>query len=325
MAVLCSACLGTGHLLQDACPLCDGSAFFHDKDAPFFVFLLAGQSNMVGRGTGAELDEELLDFVNKHAFVQMAYDIDKSGKEQANTTSENQFLPLDRTTQWSAGGCCHTHGPEWGIVKRLIELCILPRTQSDDGVRPRIYLIKYAMGSSTLHVHWSPEGQYYPQFISFTKTMLKRVAQQEKLPTLPRIDCFFWNQGDSDASGQAVMRDSYKDNLVNFLRCIWKEFAADIPTPFPFVPLQLHWKVTESKSTKDYRKKMVKVNAAMLDGCQELGPMARMAAITPEMELTIASKYLEDGHSGTAALFIEGQHLAKAFADLLNLREPIVL
>lgn len=313
MVSLCSVCGGSGRLLDDACPLCDGAAFFHDCEAPFYIFLLAGQSNMVGRGNGAELDQALLDFINERADVQMAYDVDKSGHEQANATSGEEFLHLGRETQWSNGGQCYCHGPEWGLMQRLLERRVMKNVGSR---RPRIYLIKFAMGSSTLHVQWAPNGQYFPEFIAFTKAMLRRVAQLEQ--ARPRVDCLFWNQGNSDASGKAVERDSYQVNLVNFIHCVWKELEVSSVVPFPFVPLELHWtgdNIERSKTWKQYRK----VNTAMHDACKQLGPAARLSTITQEMVLAIASQFLEDGHSGTGALLLEGQHLADTFADLLEL------
>merc|ERR1712224_307365 len=102
----------------------DGERCFGREEQQCFVFILSGQSNMVGRGRGPQLDQGLLDFVQSNADVFMAYDIDKSAKEQANTTSDREFLRLGRETQWSDGGKCYTHGPEWGIAQRLIERLI---------------------------------------------------------------------------------------------------------------------------------------------------------------------------------------------------------
>jgi len=314
MACQCNVCLGSGRLLQDICPLCDGAGFFHDSEASFFVFLLAGQSNMVGRGTGAELDQNLLDFINERADVYMAYDIDKSGREQANTTSGNEFLSLGRETQWSAGGECYTHGPEWGIVQRLLERGVVPH-RAPDGRKPRIYLIKFAMGSSSLSVQWSLEGEYFHEFVAFAESMLQSVAHLESAQ--PRIDCCLWNQGNTDAD-KAPWRDAYKDNLVNFVRCVWKALETSCPAPFPFVPLELHWRFSESKSNRRTWSQYAKVNEAFADACQVLGPAARTSTITSEIARTIASHFHEDGHSGTAALLLEGQHLAGTLADLLN-------
>ena len=140
-----------------------------------------------------------------------------------------------------------------------------------------------------------------------------------------RIDGMFWNQGDSDASGQAIMRDSYGSNLINFVDRLWTDLKACSPILFPFIPLQLHWKVYSedkkpSKSTKQYLNAMTKVNEAMRKACDELGPAARMATISREMEATIASM-IDDGHSGTGALLLEGQLLANTFIDVLHLQK----
>merc|ERR1712113_12920 len=81
--------------------------------------------------------------------------------------------------------------------------------------KPRIYFIKFAMGSTSLHEDWCPDGPYFEDFTSFTKAMLRRVAELEDAVSWKRVgealaiaqvDCMFWNQGDSDASGRAVMR-----------------------------------------------------------------------------------------------------------------------
>jgi len=334
MADGCAVCNGTGRLLQDMCPLCEGDASFFVKPASQasqrFVFVLAGQSNMVGRGTGAELDQSTIDFVEAHADVYMAYDIDKSAKEQENTTSGKEFLRLGRETQWSDGGKCYTHGPEWGIAQRVIERFIAQKEGSQrietSAAKPKMYFIKFAMGSTNLHEDWSPDGSYFEQFISFIKEMLHKVSEVEnegmhEVSPSSVIDCMFWNQGDADASGKAVMRDSYKANLINFVHCVWKSLGSlDDRSPgyFPFIPLQLHYKVDESsKSTKKYRKSMEKVNEAIHEACQELGCCARMAQISAEMEATLTSKCHADGHSGSAALLLEGRHLADTFAEVL--------
>lgn len=340
MANTCVVCYGTGHLLKNVCPLCDGDPSFGQEVQQRYVFILAGQSNMVGRGTGAELDQALLDFVQAHADVYMAYDIDKSAKEQENTTSSNQFLRLSRETQWSDGGKCFTHGPEWGIAQRVVERFILPGQQQQhvpqeqcaEVTKPRLYFIKFAMGSTNLHEDWRPDGLYYGSFISFVQAMLQRVAELEasvtKLPlenvsSNMRVDCMFWNQGDSDASGKAVMRDNYQTNLVKFVQRIWGDLTrAGGPTDFPFVPLQLHWKIDESsKSNKKYRRSMDRVNEAMHCACQKLGSTACMAKISPDMEALLASMCHEDGHSGTSALVLEGQHLVDTFCTILHKAE----
>merc|ERR1711879_1102205 len=97
----------------------------------------------------------------------------------------------------------------------------------------------------------------------------------------------------------AAWRDSYKTNLVNFVRCVWKELEANGPVPFPFVPLELHWRVSGSKSNRTTWSQYTKLNDAFRDACQELGPAARVSTICQEMVLTIAAHFHEDGHSGT--------------------------
>lgn len=277
MVVMCRVCHGSGSLLDEVCPLCDGDAFFGEDERDYFVFILAGQSNMVGRGKAAELDQALVDFVRNHADVSMAYDIDKSAKEQKNSTSGNEFIQLGRETQWSDGGQCYSYGPEWGVAHTVIERLLQAQSNRNAKQLPRIYFIKFAMGSTNLHEDWSPEGKYFGEFVKFTRLMLQKVADLETGITqrlcreaCPQssviIDAMFWNQGDSDASGRFEMRDKYQKNLVNFVHLVWKDLAGS-QCSFPFVPLELHEKVDEnSKSTKKYRKSMDKVNDAICDG-----------------------------------------------------------
>lgn len=339
MSDRCKVCDGSGILLHEICPLCDGDPRFGENLRDYFVFVLAGQSNMVGRGTATELDQSLIDFVHANSDARMAYDIDKSAKEQKNTTSENEFVRLERETQWSDGGQCYSHGPEWGIAQRVIERLIRRHAVSPGApagptlaLRPRIYFIKFAMGSTSLSEDWSPDGLYFAEFVQFTRTMLQRVAELEHTEAqqcgeeaacttqnpAATIDGLFWNQGDSDASGRSEMRDNYETNFVNFVRRVWMALAGREGT-FPFVALQLHWKVDEnSKSTKRYRRSMEKVNQAIRNGCKALGSSTGMAEISPELEVSLASMCYDDGHSGTSALAIEGQLLVDVFVGILE-------
>jgi len=269
---------------------------------------------MVGRGIASELTQSDIDSVQNCADVRMAYDIDKSAKEQENTTSHGEFLTLGRETQWSDGGKCYSHGPEWGIAHRITRgLLQAVRTEK----RPRIYFIKFAMGSTSLHDDWNPSGPYFSEFMSFTKQMLQRVGELEVQDDAVSIDALFWNQGDSDASGRAEMRTAYEHNLVQFVRLVWDELAGSGGV-FPFVPLQLHWKIDESStSTKKYRKAMDQVNTSIQNACVELGPCAALATISEEFQAQWHSLCFEDGHSNSRGLFWEGKLLADVFLNIL--------
>merc|ERR1712217_76335 len=131
----------------------------------------------------------------------------------------------------------------------------------------------------------------YDAFITFTRTMLRKVSELERGTDTSenvQIDAMFWNQGDSDASGKADMRENYESNLVKFVSKVWQDLAGSSDANFPFIPLQLHWKVDEnSKSTKKYRKAMDQVNEAIRNACNELGPAANMAQMSSELEAHI--------------------------------------
>merc|ERR1712048_1031810 len=135
-----------------------------------------------------------------------------------------KFMPLGRQTQYSEGAaalaqCSWTHGPEWGIVQRLLQRRAAVFPPATPGARkPRIYLIKFAMGSSSLAEDWAPDGDYFPQFVNFTKEMLEVIAQ-EGVP--PKIDCFMWHQGNTDA-GTGKWKNAYQANLVKFVKETWR-------------------------------------------------------------------------------------------------------
>merc|ERR1719271_484653 len=83
---------------------------------------------------------------------------------------------------------------------------------STSTVLPRIYFIKFAMGSTNLHEDWRPGGPYFSELVEFVRRMLQRVEDLERISAAKEaattdamiqrsvaIDGFFWNQGDSDA------------------------------------------------------------------------------------------------------------------------------
>merc|ERR1712048_1489945 len=150
--------------------------------------------------------------------------------------------------------------------------------------KPRIYLIKFAMGSSSLAEDWAPDGDYFPQFVNFTKEMLEVIAR-EGVP--PKIDCFMWHQGNTDA-GTGKWKNAYQANLVKFVKETWRALEASCSAPFPFVPLELH------TSSASKMKSYVKINAASHDACQELGAAARMKKMPPDMVDEIKSNFKED-------------------------------
>lgn len=158
------------------------------------VFLLGGQSNMVGIGVFAE--------------VPAPY-------------SE----PLPNVTIWDGTAWVSvpdyakklpTCGPEVSFAHAIAKL--LPGHD--------IKLIKYGEGGTSLYQKWAPEQG--PQYILFMKTADAALANLREAGQKYKVDGMCWLQGESDA--QENMGKEYEKNLKAFIENMRTKFATpDMP------------------------------------------------------------------------------------------------
>jgi len=161
------------------------------QEKPLKVFVLAGQSNMVGRRAKvAELPEDLK-------------------KEQAGALffTGRGWVPLAPGVTERQG-----FGPEISFARRMSERLGEP-----------IGIIKHSRGGSNLAEDWSPEN---PK--SLYAALLKKVKAARKTREIEIVG-MVWLQGGRDAKFEAMAR-AYAANLKKFIERARKDFAsADMP------------------------------------------------------------------------------------------------
>jgi hypothetical protein len=162
------------------------------------LFLLGGQSNMVGSG-------EIKDLASPYTEALPAIRI---------WNSEKGWIPLAPGHDGR-----NEFGPDIAFGHEITELL------RDDDVR----FIKYAAGGTALYDDWSHElkGAQYSEFM---RTANEAIVDLRNSGTAFEIAAMLWFQGESDAAeGQA---ESYEANLVNFIAHMREQFE----TPeMPFI------------------------------------------------------------------------------------------
>eukprot|EP00746_Dinoflagellata_sp_MGD_P133256 gnl/MRDRNA2_/MRDRNA2_66953_c0_seq3.p1 gnl/MRDRNA2_/MRDRNA2_66953_c0~~gnl/MRDRNA2_/MRDRNA2_66953_c0_seq3.p1 ORF type:complete len:242 (+),score=25.09 gnl/MRDRNA2_/MRDRNA2_66953_c0_seq3:122-847(+) len=180
-----------------------------DSQARNRFFILAGQSNMVGRGDPKQIPPSLASEVADRVFL--CYDHDqnfamKFGFPRATCA----WKPLTTDLQYSYGGKCHHFGPEFSLAKVLLE-----QSPGD------IYFAKFAMGSTNLHTDWCPDGEYFRKFVEFIKGAITSAGQDVV------VGGIFWLQGESDSTGNAAQVNAYEENFVRFFAELRRSLAFD--------------------------------------------------------------------------------------------------
>jgi hypothetical protein len=160
------------------------------------VFLLGGQSNMVGQGLTSELQPPYNNAQNDVKFW-------KSG-----------WVPLSP----GFGNSSDEFGPEVAFGRAIKDA--LPQDA--------IYLVKYGSNGKSLYDDFKPyAGRYY---LEMMKTFRAALANLDGAGMEYEISGMLWMQGESDAyESQAA---TYEANLVNFINVMRKEFKAP---EMPFV------------------------------------------------------------------------------------------
>jgi len=156
------------------------------------LFLLGGQSNMLGSGEIKEL-----------------------------APPYNTALAAIRIWNGEKGWVCLGPGHDGrdGFGPDISFGHEISKIMPDDDVR----LIKYAAGGTALYDDWSPEMKG-PQYTAFMATATAALDDLRNSNTEFDIVAMLWFQGESDAlEGQA---DSYEANLVNFISHMRDQFES---------------------------------------------------------------------------------------------------
>ena len=163
-----------------------------DNPETIKVFLLGGQSNMVGLGQIADLEQRYLKPLDKIKIWNM-----ETGKWEV-------LYPGCLTESKS------TFGPEISFGYTIA------------GVLPAgdIRLVKYAVNGTALYNDWAPAVG--PQYLGFMKTAKTALADIIASGTDYEIAGMLWLQGESDADENQA--DTYEKNLAAFIAHIRNEF-----------------------------------------------------------------------------------------------------
>lgn len=171
---------------------------------PVMVYLLAGQSNMVGSGTPkSDLPKEL---------QAPQADVEFYHAAGPGPLQENAWVPLQP-------GSTVDFGPE----------VTFGRSIADRFPSERVALIKYAVGNTDLARKWDPDtGQLYRAFAKTAKAGLKALADRGDTYEIAGM---VWMQGESD-SAYPEMAAAYETNLTALIARVRRDF--DVPD-LPFV------------------------------------------------------------------------------------------
>jgi hypothetical protein len=164
------------------------------------VFLLAGQSNMVGFGDSAGLSAPYNAVQNNVNFW---------------SNGTNSWVPLQPGV--TRTGDPLYFGPEVSFGRTIKNL----------NPNDSIYLVKYAMGSTNLAVNWNPNGTgaNYNTFKTVVSNALKKLTNAGLSPTIAGMA---WMQGEADVTD--TYAPHYADNLTNFIDAVRNDFSTpDMP------------------------------------------------------------------------------------------------
>lgn len=163
-----------------------------EKSAKIRVFLLGGQSNMVGPGESAELKPPYDAPLQQIKFWQ------------------------NKNKQWTPLAPGKKFGPEISFGHAMAH--VLP---ADD-----VRLVKYAAGGTSLHKDWAPSGG--KQYLNFMATAKAALADLDAGKVPYEICGMLWLQGESDAKEK--QGKAYEENLEAFITHMRTEFKTpDMP------------------------------------------------------------------------------------------------
>jgi endonuclease/exonuclease/phosphatase family metal-dependent hydrolase len=312
------------------------------------VFILAGQSNMVGRGSPDQIPEAALKAIADHGEVYVNYAHERNAKE-GEFASSGKCVPLGRESQFSHISESHHFGPEIGLARQLLEVdCVSPLEQERQGARDSsgsgqhssgsgqhssgssedcgsepLHFAKYAMGSTNLHTDWHPDGEHFADFIRFVKQSIEELKEEQLDEEQSGPECgaqpldvelvgMCWLQGESDAGGNASVVNAYEENLVQFVTKV-REALYEYSEALPVVIAQIEW---QSKRTG-------KVNDAIARACCRADMQPAECALLPTQPMDGAEggrklSTLADGHQDSQSLLHTGREMGRAFQRLVD-------
>ncbi len=222
---------------------------------PISVYLLGGQSNMVGSAYLEDLPKDLYTIPEILLYVGAAKFIKA---ELADT-----LIPLQVHSTGTRGD---TMDPSIGFGEKMREL----------SPSKHIALIKYAYIGTNLKSDWNPGANaadtknWGKRFTIFVNTVNSGLAALEAAGWKPEIKGMLWHQGEADANGRKGVADTYGKNLAHFIGRVREQFATHAsPDGIRFVAGQI-------SATSPYKFRDT-VRQAILDADEDSGAALSVA------------------------------------------------
>lgn len=180
----------------------------------YVIYLLAGQSNMDGRGNVADLKGTLQKYAKPMPEVLIHF---SAGGLRRPLRTNSGFDPLAPGFSGS-NATSNSFGPELGFGHAMAQA----------SPHEKILLVKFSEGGTSLSADWTLNDpkKLYVQFIKFVKTTQEKIDEAGG-------DCeirgMLWMQGESDAN---LPDGAYKDLLTKLIA----KTRADLNLPkLPFI------------------------------------------------------------------------------------------
>ncbi|MCT7982833.1 sialate O-acetylesterase [Laspinema sp. A4] len=185
------------------------------RTASIQLFILAGQSNMVGyRSTMDDLPPDLQQLQSSVLWYDRQ-------DEWVTLQAPTEPLPFSQGVANSQG-----FGPE----------ITLAATISTHFNQP-IALVKYAQNGTNLETQWNPyiEGSLYHQMLDRVQ---QAIADLSSLGYQVEIAGFFWMQGESDAKSDRYMASNYAQNFTHFISRLRQDLnQPELPVIYGLIPI----------------------------------------------------------------------------------------
>lgn len=289
------------------------------KEKPIQVFILAGQSNMVGSGL-VDADETRnggKGSLNHYVDSATASDRAKRLKDrEGNWSVRNDVVIdyLDRRGKLSVGYGSDSQriGPELGFGQVI-----------GDAIDEPVLLIKLAWGGKSLAVDFRPPssggevGPYYLQLIQQTRQILGHFG--ETFPELKgrnyQLAGMGWHQGWNDRVDQSF-NDQYEVNLANFIRDVRKDLALET---LPFVVAETG--MSGPDETHPRALSIMKAQAAVATYPEFTGNVAFVSTKLMWRDASVSpSGQAYHWNNNAETYYLIGAAMGDAMLDLIRLR-----
>lgn len=181
------------------------------------LFILAGQSNMVG--------------YQQSNFNQLPYSLQQPQPQVL--WADCQWSPLQPPTEplsYRPGiSNSQRFGPE-------VTLGAMISSHLDE----TIALVKYAKNGTNLERQWNPSfpGSFYHKMMDRVQ---QAIGELSRLGYQVEVAGFFWMQGESDAHNDSYMASNYYQNFTQFIYRLRQDLSApQLPVIYGLIPLRNH-------------------------------------------------------------------------------------